>query len=213
VVSARLPDAAGISLLLLPADAEGVQRRSYRTFEGTGVADVVLDGVTVGGDALLGAPGGGRALLQRALDEAALLDCMDAVGAMRAVDELTLGYVKSRAQFGGPIGNFQVIQHRLVDMMIAQEMASAMARSALAAASQGVSADELARQASAAKVRVGESARFIAQQTVQLHGGMGLTEEYPAAHYFARLGMFERRWGDSDHHLRRFAEQMAPSLA
>jgi len=207
VVSAHLDGHADLSLFLVPAGARGVTRKAYLSFEGGGVADVVLDDVQLDKDALLGPAHGGTALLGAAMAEAVALDCMDAIGAMRAAFALTHEHVRTRRQFGATIGSFQVVQHRLVDMATALEMAAAIAGEALRLATH-IDPATRDRAVSAAKVRVAESARFIGQQTVQLHGGMGLAEEYPAAHHFARLGMFMQRWGDSDHHLRRFAALM-----
>ena len=208
MVSARPAGQPSLSLFLVPADSPGLTRRNYATFDGTGAADVTLEDVRVPADALLGGQNEGPALLAQAVAEAVALDCMNAVGAMRAANALTLEHVRTRRQFGVAIGSFQVVQHRLVDMAIAQEMAAAIAAAAVTAAAHAAP-EARDRQVSAAKVRVAESARFVAQQTVQLHGGMGLTEDYPASHYFARLGMFERRWGDSEYYLQRFAASMA----
>ncbi|MEN5231326.1 acyl-CoA dehydrogenase family protein [Brevundimonas naejangsanensis] len=209
MVSALTEDADGqarLALFLVAADAAGVARRGYRAFDGQGAADIVFDDVSLPAEALLGDRVDGRATLEQALDEATTLQCADAVGAMRAANALTQEYARVRKQFGTTIGSFQALQHRMVDMAVAEEMAAAITGAAVSA----VEAPEAtrARAVSAAKVRVGESARLIGQQAVQLHGGMGLTEEYPAAHFFARLGLFERRWGDADHHLNRFSALM-----
>jgi len=187
-----------IGLFLVPADA--VERQGYGCFDWTGAADLMLTDVPVPSDAKLD---GGEAALALALDEAVALACADAVGAMRAANRLTRDHAGARRQFGVAIGSFQVLQHRMADMAIAEEQAAAMTDAALAACEQG-NARERARAVSAAKVAVGDSARDVARSCVQIHGGMGLAEEYPASHYFARLGLFERLLGDRDAHLRRF---------
>ncbi|HWL46549.1 MAG TPA: acyl-CoA dehydrogenase family protein [Sphingomonadaceae bacterium] len=201
IVSARVDDAIG--LFLVPA--EQAVRRAYRCFDWTGAADLMFADITLPGDAKLA---GGAGALARALDEATALACADAVGAMRAASRLTRDYACTRRQFGVPIVSFQVLQHRLVDMAIAVEMAAPITAAAIAACE---TADDPARirAVSAAKVKADESARYIGQQCVQIHGGMGLTQEYPAAHFFARLGLFERAWGDSDEHLQRFASALS----
>lgn len=208
VVSAHLDDHEGLSLFLVPADAPGVERHGYLSFEGAGAADIRLDDVVLPSGALLGAAHRGTALLAAAMAEMVALDCMDAVGTMRSALRLTHDHVRTRRQFGATLGSFQVVQHRLVDMTIELEMAAAIAGAAL---DHATDPDPAARDraVSAAKVRVAEAARFIGQQTVQLHGGMGLAAEYPASHHFTRLGMFMQRWGDRDHHLRRFSALMA----
>ncbi|QBX36667.1 pimeloyl-CoA dehydrogenase small subunit [Brevundimonas sp. S30B] len=203
VVSARM-DGGGTGLFLVEADAPGVTRTAGQAFDGLGLSEVGLDSVRLDPDALLGGMTDAAAVLDRAVDEAAALQCADAVGAMRAANALTLDYVRTRKQFGGPIGGFQALQHRLVDMKIAEALAEAITQVALNALD--AEATDSGWRVSAAKVRCGQSARLIAQETVQMHGGMGLAEEYPAAHFFARLGLFERRWGDGDHHLLRYAE-------
>lgn len=194
------------ALFLVDAEAEGVQRRAHRAFDGQGAADVVLNDVKAPASALLGGQLDGLEALEKALDEAVVLQCADAVGAMRGANALTCEYVGVRKQFGAAIGSFQVVQHRLVDMAVAEAIAAAIVGAAVSA--MEASPKVRARAVSAAKVRAGEAARMIGQQSVQLHGGMGLAEEYPASHYFARLGLFERRWGDADHHLKRFSALM-----
>jgi alkylation response protein AidB-like acyl-CoA dehydrogenase len=186
------------ALFLVPAGE--AERRSYRCFDWTGAADLTLDLVLPGEAKLVG----GETDLARALDEATALACADAVGAIRAANRLTLEHARTRRQFGVPIGSFQVLQHRLVDMAIAEEMAGPITAAAVAAC-EGTDVRARARAVSAAKVKVGESARYVAQHCVQIHGGMGLVEEYPASHLFARLGLFERAHGCHEEHLLRFA--------
>ena len=148
---------------------------------------------------------GGEAALAAALDEAAALACADAVGAIRAANALTRAHTSTRRQFGRSLDAFQVLQHRLVDMTIAQELAAPITAAAIAACAAATPAKR-ARAVSAAKVKVGEAARYVGEQCVQLHGGMGLVQEYPAAHLFARLSLFELSHGDRDYHLERYAE-------
>jgi alkylation response protein AidB-like acyl-CoA dehydrogenase len=204
VVSARA--AQGITLFVVPADAAGISMTDYRTLDGQRAADVRFDKVRVPAGALIGTVGGGRDLLDPALDYGAGLLCAEALGAMEALFAATLEYLKTRQQFGVPIGKFQALQHRMADMYIHLEQARSMAL--LAAVKLG-SGDPGERRlaVSAAKYRVGQAARFIGQQAVQLHGGMGVTDELPAAHYFKRLSFIELTLGDSDHHLARFIAQ------
>lgn len=210
VVSARSGgaqrDEDGITLFAVPADAEGVRVTEYRMLDGQRAADVRFDGVRVGAEALIGQAGAGWTVLEAALDYGAGLLCAEAVGAMDALFAATLEYLKTRQQFGVPIGKFQALQHRMADMYIHLEQARSMALLAAVRLRGGDAATR--RQAvSAAKYRVGQAARFVGQQAVQLHGGMGVTDELPAAHYFKRLTTIELTLGDSDHHLARFIAQ------
>ena len=210
IVSARTAgqarDQDGITLFVLPADAEGVTRRDYRTLDGQRAADITFSNVQLGGDAVLGTPGQGWELLDACLDYGVCLLCAEAIGAMDALQALTLDYLKTRQQFGVPIGKFQALQHRMADMFIELEQARSMAMLA-AVKMDGSDATERRRTVSAAKVRIGKAARFVGQQAVQLHGGIGVTNELPAAHYFKRLTMIEISLGDVDHHLARFVAQ------
>ncbi|PWF47705.1 acyl-CoA dehydrogenase family protein [Massilia glaciei] len=207
IVSARSGgaqrDADGISLFVLPAATAGVRVTDYRTLDGQRAADIVFDGVRVGADALVGGAGGGWSVLEAAADYGAGLLCAEALGAMEAIFEATLEYLKTRSQFGVPIGKFQALQHRMADMYIHLEQARSMALLA-AVKLGGDDANERRRAVSAAKFRVGQALKFVGQQAVQLHGGMGVTDELPAAHHFKRLTMIELTLGDSDHHLARF---------
>lgn len=208
VVSARSAggqrDREGISLFVVAADAPGVTRRDYRTIDGQRAADIQFANVRVPASALLGQEGQGWDILDAAADYGAALLCAEAVGAMEALNEVTLEYLKARQQFGVPIGKFQVLQHRMADMAMELEMARSLA---VLAADKVSSSDpaERRRAVSAAKARVGQAQRFIGQQAVQLHGGMGVTDELPAAHWFKRLAMIEATLGDTDYHLARFA--------
>lgn len=219
----------GVSLFVVPRDSAGLRITGYRTLDGLRAASVVLDGVMVGPDAVIGPVEEGAAILDAALDYGAGLLCAEALGVMQALFDTTLEYLKTRQQFGAPIGKFQALQHRMADMAIHLEQARSMAllaalaltRSAGSAGSAnadaGVNAGagrdadgDLAmrrRVVSAAKYRVGLAARFIGQGAIQLHGGMGVTDELPASHYFKRLSMIELTLGDMDHHLERFIAQ------
>jgi len=209
IVSARSAgtqrDTNGISLFVVPVETPGVVIRDYRTIDGQRAATVQFNHVAVPASALLGKMGGGWDMLEEAADYGVSLLCAEAVGAMDAIFNATLEYLKTRQQFGAPIGRFQALQHRMADMYIHLEQARSMAM--LVAARMDCDAEERRRVASAAKVRIGQAAKFIGQQAVQLHGGMGVTDELPAAHHFKRLTMIDLTLGDVDHHLERFAAQ------
>jgi alkylation response protein AidB-like acyl-CoA dehydrogenase len=210
IVSARTAgaqrDSDGISLFVVPADAAGVTRRDYRTIDCQRAADITFANVQVPGSALLGKAGAGWDILDAASDYGAALLCAEAVGAMEALNGATLEYLKTRQQFGVPIGKFQALQHRMAEMFMQMEQARSMAT--LAAVKVATAdAQERRRTVSAAKARVGQAMKYIGQQAIQLHGGMGVTNELPAAHHFKRLTMIELTLGDTDHHLARFVAQ------
>ncbi len=204
VVSARVADGDdGLALFVVDATAGGVTRNDLRTLDGQRVAEIFLDRVAVGADALIAECAAARALLDAVTDYGIALLSAEAIGVMEALNAATLDYAKARKQFGQPIARFQVLQHRMVEMFMHLEQARSMAY--LAAAKAGSSdARDRRRTASAAKVRIGQAARYIGQQAVQIHGGMGVTNELPAAHLFKRLTMIELMLGDTDHHLQRF---------
>ncbi|HJU17060.1 MAG TPA: acyl-CoA dehydrogenase family protein [Stellaceae bacterium] len=205
IVTARVGggrrDRDGIGLFIVDAAAKGVARRGYPTQDGLRAAEVALNGVPVGPEAALGEPGAALPLIERVTGEAVAALCAEAVGAMAAMHELTLDYLKTRRQFGREIGSFQVLQHRAVDMLIALEQARSMAMYATMMAGESDGA-ERRRALSAAKVQIGRSGRFIGQQAIQLHGGIGMTTEYKVGHYFKRVTMIDATFGDADHHLR-----------
>jgi alkylation response protein AidB-like acyl-CoA dehydrogenase len=206
IVSARASggqrDIDGIKLFVVPVGTAGLSLRDYRTIDGQRAAEVELVNVTVPASALLG----GWDVLDAAADYGAGLLCAEALGAMEVIFAATLDYLKTRSQFGAPIGKFQALQHRMADMYVHLEQARSMAT--LAAVKLGsTDAVERRRTVSAAKFRVGQALKFVGQQAVQLHGGMGVTDELPAAHHFKRLSMIELTLGDSDHHLARFIAQ------
>lgn len=209
IVSARTSgrgrDARGISLFLVDKGANGMSLRGAPTIDGLRSAEVTLNEVRVGPDALIGTLDGALPVIERTVDAAIAALCAEAVGAMAALNETTLDYLKTRQQFGAPIGRNQALQHRMVDMQIAFEQAKSMA--CLAAMMAGSPDDNARRRAvSAAKVQIGKSAKFIGQQAVQLHGGIAMTDEYKAGHYFKRLTMIGATFGDVDHHLGRFTD-------
>ena len=210
IVSARSSggqlDQAGISLFVVPADAAGVTRRDYRTLDGQRAADITFDNVQVPATALLGQAGASWELLDAAADYGTALLCAEAVGLMEALNAATVEYLKTRQQFGVPIGKFQSLQHRAADMFMQMEQARSLATLA-AVKVASADAEERRRTVSAAKAKIGQAGKFVGQQAVQLHGGMGVTNELPAAHYFKRLTMIELTLGDTDHHLARFAAQ------
>ncbi len=207
VVSARtagtLTEADGISLFVVPANADGITLRPYRTVDGLRAAEVALKGVQLGADALLGEAGTALAVIEAVIDRATAAVCAEAVGAMDVLRETTLEYLKTRKQFGVPIGNFQVLQHRSVDMMIACEEARSLTM--MATLSLDRPAATRARAVSAAKAHVGTAGRPVPQDAVQMHGGMGMTDELKVGHYFKRLTMIDALFGNVDHHLDRFA--------
>lgn len=204
IVSAR--SGAGISLFVVPAKSAGVTVTDYRTLDGQRAANIVFQQVELPASAMIGADGAGADILDHAADYGAALLCAEALGAMEAIFGATLEYLKTRSQFGAPIGKFQALQHRMADMYIHLEQARSMAL--LAAVRMGSDdAAERRRTVSAAKFRVGQALKFVGQQAVQLHGGMGVTDELQAAHHFKRLTMIELTLGDSDHHLQRFIAQ------
>jgi pimeloyl-CoA dehydrogenase small subunit len=204
VVSARVSggqrDKAGIGLFLVDAKAEGVTRRGYPTMDGLRAAEVTLQNVKVGADAVIGEPSNAFPLIEQVSHIAIAALAAEAVGAMSAMNEITVDYLKQRKQFGVPIGNFQVLQHRAGEMLIALEQARSMAMLATMMAAEE-NADERRKAISAAKVQIGRSAKFIGQQAVQLHGGIGMTMEYKVGHYFKRVTMIDTMFGDADYHL------------
>lgn len=205
-------DAAGIGVFLVPADAKGMTRRGFRTSDGQRAADVTLDRVAVGPEALLVGSGGGLALVDRVVDETIAALAAEAIGCMEAAKDLTVDYLKTRKQFGRPIGSFQSLQHRAAEMMVALEQARSMAMLA-AMMAQEPDAAERRRNMRAVKVEIGRNARFIGQQAVQMHGGIAMTMEYAGGHYLKRLTAIENMFGDMDHHLAALSEEGGVFLA
>ena len=204
VVSARLSSdqrsRSGIGLFLVDAKAPGVSRRGYGTIDGLRAADVTLDKVKVIPGLALDAEGNAMELIEQVVDSGIAALCAEAVGAMSAMHEMTVDYLKQRKQFGVPIGNFQVLQHRAGDMLIALEQARSMAMLATMM-SEEENAAERRKAISAAKVQIGRSAKIVGEGAIQLHGGIGMTMEYKVGHYFKRATMIDKTFGDADHHL------------
>src|SRR6266480_2433796 len=204
LVSARVSgdrrEQAGIGVFLLDAEAPGVSRRGYQTIDGLRAAEVTLANVAVEPQAAVGKPCEAFGLIRRVVDEATAALCAEAVGAMAAMQELTVEYLKTRKQFGVPIGAFQVLQHRAVDTLIALEQARSMAMLASMMVAEEDDA-ERHKTIAAAKVQIGRSGRLVGQQAVQLHGGIGMTMEYKVGHYFKRVTAIDTMFGDADHHL------------
>ncbi len=195
----------GVSLFLVDPIAPGVAINPNRTVDGQRSASITLQGVALGADALLGPLHGARPLIEEAMDFATALLCAEAVGALKSANDATLDYLKTRKQFGVPIASFQVLQHRMVEMYISTEQARSMAILAAAKVDEGGDAIERARTVSMALVKIADAARQVSQESVQLHGGMGMTEELKVSHTFRRLTMIAQRFGDADHHLERYA--------
>jgi alkylation response protein AidB-like acyl-CoA dehydrogenase len=191
----------GISLFLVEADADGIEAHRYRTIDDRRASDLVLNGVR---GMLLGEEGKAWPSIAQARDEGAAAVCSEAVGCMRKVLADTVEYAKQRHQFGQPIGSFQVLQHRMVDMYM--ELEQAVAAAYLAVLNLEAEPEVRARAVSAAKATIGRAARFVGQQSVQLHGGMGMTEELAIGHYFKRLTALQYEFGSSDYHTSRYAE-------
>lgn len=214
IVSARTSgarsDKEGISLFLIDADAEGISLRRYATQDGMRAADVKLDNVTVSQNALIGELDMGFALLEGAEEETIAAMVSEAVGATQAVMDLTVDYLKQRKQFGVLIGSFQALQHRCAEMLIEIEQLRSMAVYAAFMLANS-NAEERSQAISQVKLQISKSALFVAEQAVQLSGGIGVTEEYAAGHYLKRLRMMEARFGDRDYHLQRLTKFVKPS--
>jgi alkylation response protein AidB-like acyl-CoA dehydrogenase len=198
VVSAKTP--AGLGLFLV--DAKVAKLKPYRTLDEMRAADVMLQNAP---GELLGAEGKALPVIEAVVDFATALVCAEAVGAMKFSCDTTLEYLKTRKQFGVPIGTFQALQHRIVDMYVAYEQAKSMAFLACSQADSSTDAKERARAISAAKIKIADNARLISQEAIQLHGGMGMSEELKVSHSFRRLTMIAQQFGDADHHLERYA--------
>jgi pimeloyl-CoA dehydrogenase small subunit len=197
-------DTSGITVFLVPKTAKGVSTRDYPTVDGLRASEVYFENVSVGADAVIGEADYGLPLVEKVADEAIAALCAEAIGCFKVLNEATLAYSKTRKQFGQPIGNFQVLQHRMVDMFMACEQSVSMTYMVT------LKLDEPDRQrklaASGAKVQIGKAGRLISQDAVQIHGGMGMTDELNVGHFFKRVTMIESQFGNTDWHLRRYTE-------
>ena len=211
LVSARVgggaDDVQGVSLFLIERGTAGLSLLSYPTQSGGRAADLRLDDVALGADALIGAPGSGVTIVERAVDKGVAALCAEAVGIIAALNEATLNYLKTRKQFGVPIGKFQALQHRMADMFIAAEQSRSMAVNA-AVYADSEDAAVRRRAVSGAKAYIGRAARLVGQEAVQMHGAMGVVDDVIVSHYFKRLTMIDMSLGDVDHHLARFSDML-----
>lgn len=211
IVSARTSgdrhDEDGITLFLVDARAQGVARRGYATRDETRAADVSLSNVPVSDADVLGGVGKGLAIIERVVEAGIAATAAETVGAMEAMNEMTLEYSKTRVQFGQPIGTYQVVQHRMSDMFMSQEQGRSMAM--LATMSMD-NPDPVERRHdfAIAKVGIGQAGRYVSQSAVQMHGGIGMTEEYAVGHYFRRCMVIERLFGDPAYYLQRLANEI-----
>jgi len=198
----QVGDHQGISLFIVPANAKGLTVDAYRTHDDGWAADLHFDHVHVPAAALVGSAGSGLETMEAALDSGAAALCAEAVGAMWSLHDMTLDYIKMRKQFGATIGSFQAIQHRMVNMYMKCQLAQSMALAGMAALDSNETVRR--RAVSAAKVQVGRAARLVGEDAIQLHGGIAMTDEYAAGHYFKRLTMIRLMFGDEEYHLRRY---------
>ena len=200
-------DKTGIGVFLIPTEAKGIAKKSYPIQDGLHAANITFKSVELGSHAVIGDPENALSLVERVVDEPRAALCAEAVGAMGEALKITVEYLKTRKQFGVLIGSFQSLQHRVADMFVALEQARSMSMFATMA----INFDDAANraQAAAAKVQIGRSGKLIGQQSIQLHGGIGMTMEAKIGHYFKRLTMIENTFGDTGYHLRRVSESGA----
>lgn len=197
-------DTGGISVFIVPKGAKGVTTRDYPTVDGLRASEVYFENVSVGADAVIGKVDGGLPLVEKVVDNAIAALCAEAVGCFKVLNEATISYAKQRKQFGQPIANFQVLQHRMVDMFMAAEQATSMTYMVTLKLDESDKARKMA--ASAAKVQAGKAGKLVSQDAVQIHGGMGMTDELNVGHFFKRVTMIESQFGNTDWHLRRYTE-------
>ena len=194
-------DAQGVSVFIVEKSAPGVTTRDYATVDGFRASEVILENVKVGADALVGPEGQALPLVEKVVDEAIAATCAEACGLLAKLHQGTLDYTRQRKQFGQPISSFQVLQHRMVDMFIQVEQSVSMTYMATIKLSDE---RERTKAVAAAKVQIGKACKFVGQNAIQLHGGMGMTDEMAIGHYFKRATMIESAFGSTDHHLARY---------
>ncbi len=195
-------DRGGVSVFVVEAKTRGVVMQEYPTVDGMRAAEVSFENVALGPEALIGPEGQALPLVEAVIDEATAAVCAEALGVLRRLHEGTVDYTKQRKQFGQPISQFQVLQHRMVDMFIAVEQSVSMTY--MAHIHLDDAPDVRAKAISAAKVQISRACRFVGQNAIQLHGGMGMTDEMAIGHYFKRATMIEAQFGNADHHLARY---------
>jgi pimeloyl-CoA dehydrogenase small subunit len=211
IVSARVSgdrhDPDGIGLFLVDPRAAGVARRAYKMRDAMGAADIAFSGVEVSDSDVLGKPGAALATIERVVEAGIAATSAEAVGAMETMLNMTVEYMKTRVQFGKPIGENQALQHRATEMMMAMEQGRSLAMLASVMVDDQ-NAEQRAHDLSTAKVGVGQAARFVSQNAVQLHGGIGMTDEYAVGHYFRRCMVIEHSFGDTGYHLSKLAARV-----
>jgi pimeloyl-CoA dehydrogenase small subunit len=205
--SGERDDPDGITLFLVDAASNGVARRAYPMRDGTRAAEISLSGVEVGEEDVLGEVGAGFPVIERVVEAGIAATAAEAVGAMETMQAMTLEYLKTRQQFGRPIGQNQALRHRATEMLMELERGRSMAMLAAMMVEEPDPA-ERAHNIAMAKVGVGQASKFVSQNAIQLHGGIGMTEEYAVGHYFRRCMVIEHTFGDTAHHLSRLAEQV-----
>ena len=201
-------DRDGVSLFLIDAKLPGIVRRDYPTVDGSRASEIYFENVAIPTDALLGDEGAGLPLVEQVVDEASVALCAEATGVMQKLHEGTLEYTQQRKQFGIPIAKFQVLQHRMVDMFMEVEQAASM--TLMATLKLDLPDAERKAAVSQAKAKVGKGLKFTGQSAVQIHGGIGITDELAIGHYFKRATMIEGQFGSVDHHLARFEKLSMP---
>lgn len=197
-------DRDGVSVFIVDKSAAGVSTRDYPTVDGRRASEITFENVKVDADALIGQEGKGLPLVEKITDQAIAALSAEAIGCMKELNTATVEYCKTRKQFGVPIGKFQVLQHRMVDMFMAYEQSVSMTYMVNLKLTEGDT--ERTRAAAGAKVQIGKAGRFVGQQSVQLHGGMGMTDELNVGHYFKRLTMIDTQFGNIDYQLKRYSE-------
>lgn len=199
-------DRGGVSLFLIARDTPGVVRRDYPTVDGVRASEIYFENARVGADTLVGEADAALPLVEQVVDHAIAALCAEAVGVTRQLHAGTLDYARQRKQFGRPIAEFQVLQHRMVDMFMEVEQATSM--SLMAALKLDAEPAERAKAISSAKIKIAKACRFVGQGAVQIHGGIGISNELAIGHYFKRATMIETQFGDADHHFRRYERLM-----
>ena len=206
IISARTSgaqlDESGISLFIVDANSDGLNKTNYKTVDGRRASDLTLENVSVSKSSLIGDQDKGFAILDSAIDKAILAISAEAVGAMEVLYKTTVEYTKTREQFGTAIGKFQVLQHRMVDMFMEYEQCKSLLYMATMKHEEG--AEDAKKAISGLKYQVGKAGKFIGQQAVQLHGGMGVTDELNVGHYFKRLTTVGTIFGNTDYHLKKY---------